>query len=102
MTETRTACAERLIGEYLERTGVGAADRAILRADLEGVMRHLELAGRIETAWTSPSAQASTSWRSHEDIGCEDINSVMLAASLLAGSDAPHARRLLRRLSSAP
>lgn len=75
----------------------GAADRAILRASLEGISHHIDLAGRIESAWLAPAAQAMPSWSMHED-----INAVMLAASLLAGSDAPHARRLLRRLSAAP
>lgn len=73
----------------------GSADRAILRAHLEDIVQHLDLAGRIEAAWLAPSAQAAPSWLMHED-----INSVMLAASLLGGSDAPHARRLLRRLSA--
>jgi hypothetical protein len=73
------------------------ADRAILRASLESAVRHLDLAARIESAWIAPAAQSAPSWSMHED-----INSVMLAASLLAGSDTPHARRLLRRLSTAP
>ena len=73
----------------------GSADRAILRAHLEDIAQHLDLAGRIEAAWLAPSAEAAPSWLMHED-----INSVMLAASLLGGSDAPHARRLLRRLSA--
>ena len=75
----------------------GVADRAILRGALERLVQRVDLAGRIELAWLAPAAQSSTSWSMHAD-----INSVMLAASLLGGSDAPHARRLLTRLSASP
>lgn len=63
-----------------------AVERAILRAHLEDVARRGGLADRIEAAWIAPSAQAARSWTMHED-----INSVMLAASLLAGAGEPGA-----------
>ena len=45
---------------------------------VQAVLEHLELADEIERCWLDPSAQAMPVWRSHED-----INSAMLAASLV-------------------
>lgn len=45
---------------------------------VQAILEHLDLRGEIERCWLDPSAQAMPVWRSHED-----INSVMLAASLV-------------------
>lgn len=46
---------------------------------VQALLEHLDLRGEIECCWLDPSAQATPVWRSHQD-----INSVMLAASLVA------------------
>jgi hypothetical protein len=69
------AAAERL--EALLRAGPlpGGAAAA---ASVESLARHAGLRARIESFWLEPAHQTVESWRAHED-----INAVMLAASIL-------------------
>ena len=48
------------------------------RAQLEGLAQYLPLAGDIEAFWLDPAQQRSATWTEHQD-----INSVMLATSLV-------------------
>ena len=56
----------------------GPRDAASLLARIEALASNRWLAGSIELAWGAPEAQAQRAWQEHLD-----INSVMLAASLL-------------------
>jgi len=48
------------------------------RAQLEGLVQYLPLAGDIEAFWLDPAQQRSATWIEHQD-----INTVMLATSLV-------------------
>ena len=64
------------IRRHPDRFGNAASARALAER-IESLSRHAPLARTICATWRHPTAQASRSWRAHED-----INAVMLAACL--------------------
>jgi hypothetical protein len=67
---------ERMYLAASDKTDTAAPPR--LRAQLEELMQYLPLRDAIEDFWRNPEHQRSASWSEHED-----INSVMLATSLV-------------------
>lgn len=67
----------RAVHDHPSRFG-GPRDAASMLARLESLSGARWMAGAIELAWSAPAARAEHSWQEHLD-----INSVMLAASLL-------------------
>jgi hypothetical protein len=55
-----------------------AHDAERLLGSLQAIHEHMHIRDEIEQCWMSPAAQATAAWRHHED-----INAVMLAASLV-------------------